>query len=47
MSEHEKYNLLLEFAKIIADESVYEKFENLNELNWYTVDLLRKINEYP
>jgi hypothetical protein len=45
MTKHDVYILLLEFLKMVSSESVYTKFENLNELNWYATDLLIKINK--
>lgn len=40
-----KYKIILNFLKKIADESVYEKYENLNELNWDAFNLLKDIGE--
>jgi len=36
---------LLTFVKQLAHESVYERYENLNEMNWAANDLLREIWE--
>ena len=35
----------LEFIKQLADESVYERYENLNEMNWSAFYLLKEIGE--
>lgn len=37
--------ILLEFVKQLADESVYESYENLNEMNWDAHELLKEIDE--
>lgn len=36
-------NLLLKFVKKIADESIYEEYENLNELSLVANEILRSI----
>lgn len=36
-------NILLEFVKKIADEGVYEEYENLNELSLVANEILRII----
>jgi len=38
-------NKLIEFVKDLADESVYERYENLNEMNWSAFELLKEIGE--
>lgn len=40
-----KYEKALAFIKELADESVYERYENLNELNWEANDLLKELRE--
>lgn len=40
-----KLEKLLLFVKQLADESIYEKYENLNELNWDAFELLKEIDE--
>lgn len=42
---NKKYDILLDFLKMVAHESVHEKFENLNELNWHAFSLLKEIEE--
>jgi hypothetical protein len=41
----ENYDKLLSFVIQCADESVYESFENLNELNWEAHEVLQAIGE--
>lgn len=36
---------LMNFVREIADESVYEKYENINELNWKAFEILQEIGE--
>jgi len=43
MTKHDRYQLLLDFVQTLGDESVYEKFENLNELSWAARELLIEI----
>jgi len=43
--DQSKYKALLSFLEMVAHESVYGKFESLNELNWYAFELLQKIKE--
>lgn len=38
-----RHDKMLEFIKQLADESVYEKYENLNEMNWAAFELLKEI----
>lgn len=40
-----KYKALVNFIEMVSHESVYEKFENLNELNMYAFELLQKIKD--
>lgn len=40
-----RHNKMLEFIEQLADESVYERYENLNEMNWAAFDLLKEIGE--
>lgn len=40
-----KYQKLLIFVSQLADESVYERYENLNEMNWSAHELLKEIDE--
>lgn len=44
-SKHERYIKLLTFVKQLADESVYDRYENLNEMNWSAFELLKEIGE--
>lgn len=44
-AEDDKYKKLLSFVESIAHESVYEKYENLNELNWDAFDILKEIGD--
>lgn len=46
MELQEKYKALLNFVETIADESVYETYENLNELNWEAHEVLNYIGEF-
>lgn len=41
----EKYQKLLKFVKALTNESIYENYENLNELNWVAYELLSEIGE--
>jgi hypothetical protein len=43
MTLEEKYSKLLAFLQGCASESIYEKYENLNELNWEASSLLNEI----
>ena len=42
---YRKYNKLLGFIEELADESIYDRYENLNELNWVAFELLKEIGE--
>lgn len=46
MKFEEKYKALLNFVESIANESVYETYENINELNWEAVEVLNYIGEF-
>ncbi len=35
-----RHNKMLSFIRSLADESCYETYENLNELNWVACDVL-------
>jgi hypothetical protein len=40
-----KYKKILSFVKELSDESIYERYENLNELNWSAFNLLKELGE--
>ena len=40
-----KYEIMVNFLKNLAHESVYERYINLNELNWAAFELLKEIGE--
>ena len=40
-----KYEKLLQFIEELADHSVYERFENINEINWEATELLKEIEK--
>jgi len=45
IARHKQRLKLLEFVKQLAHESVYEKYENLNEMNWAAFELLKEMGE--
>ncbi len=40
-----KNNKLLRFVRNLADESVYERYENLNEVSWEATELLKEVED--